>query len=201
MTERDEVLSALKREVMNVKARFGVRRMGLYGSVVRDEAGDQSDIDIPIELDLESVSYQKYLDLEQYLQSLFSRRVDIVTTDGVSKYILPYISREHVILTPDIIRFAETLWQNGVDTYDALHYACALSAGAAFVTVDDAQKNYECLTGDQIYTAWFIVENRGLFNFLYTTFAGQRNDGRAFDPTSLSYAGVGKGGGATTSLS
>ncbi len=96
MTERDEVLSVLKRKVMIMKDRFGVRRMGLFGSVVRDEAGVQSDIDILIELDSESVSYQKYLDLEEYLQSLFSRKVEIVTTDGVSKYIIPYISREVV---------------------------------------------------------------------------------------------------------
>ena len=96
MTERDEVLSVLKREVMSVKDRFGVRRMGLFGSVVRDEAGDQSDIDILIELDPASVSYWKYLDLEEHLQSLFPRKVEIVTTDGVSKYILPYISREVV---------------------------------------------------------------------------------------------------------
>jgi len=56
MTERDEVLSVLKREVMSVKERFGVRRMGLFGSVVRDESGHQSDIDILIELDPASVS-------------------------------------------------------------------------------------------------------------------------------------------------
>jgi predicted nucleotidyltransferase len=96
MTERDEVLSVLKRDVMIMKDRFGVRRIGLFGSVARDEAGVQSDIDILIELDSESVSYQKYLDLEEYLQSLFSRKVEIVTSDGISKNILPNISREVV---------------------------------------------------------------------------------------------------------
>lgn len=96
MTERDEVVSILKREVMNIKDRFAVRRMGLFGSVVRKEASDQSDIDILIEFDPESVSYWKYLDLEQYLQSLFLRKVEIVSTDGVSPYIMPYISRDVV---------------------------------------------------------------------------------------------------------
>lgn len=96
MTEREEVLSILKRESHDLKDRFGVLKVGLFGSVVRDEAGESSDIDLFIELDPESVTYKKYLDLEVYLQSLFPRKVEIVTTDGVSPYILPYISQEVV---------------------------------------------------------------------------------------------------------
>lgn len=75
------------------------------------------------------------------------------------------LAREHVILTPDIISSAEMLWQNGVDTYDALHYACALSADAVFVTVDDALiKKIMALPGHQVHTAynpvpWFMEHN------------------------------------------
>lgn len=94
MRERDEVLSILKRESHVLKDRFGVIKIGLFGSVVRNEALDSSDIDLLIELDPESVTYKQYLDLEAYLQSLFPRKIEIVTTDGVSPYILPYISRE-----------------------------------------------------------------------------------------------------------
>ena len=96
MAERDEVLTILKRESHDLKDRFGVTKIGLFGSIVRDEASDTSDIDLLIELDTESVTYAKYLDLEAYLQSLFPRNVEIVTTDGISPYILPYISREVV---------------------------------------------------------------------------------------------------------
>lgn len=96
MKEREEVLSILKREANDLKDRFGVTHIGLFGSVVRDEAKDSSDLDLLIELDPVSITYQKYLDLELYLQSLFSRKVEIVTTDGVSPYILPYISQEVV---------------------------------------------------------------------------------------------------------
>ncbi|QXO95396.1 nucleotidyltransferase family protein [Methanospirillum purgamenti] len=96
MTERDEVLSILKREAHDLKDRFGVTNVGLFGSVVRDEAKDSSDLDLLIELDPESITYKKYLDLEVYLQSLFPRKIEIVTTDGVSPYILLYISREVV---------------------------------------------------------------------------------------------------------
>jgi len=96
MTERDEIVSVLRNEVQGVQDRFGVMRMGLFGSVARNEANDTSDIDILIEFDPASVTYRKYLDLETYLQSLFPRKIEIVTTDGISPYILPYISREVV---------------------------------------------------------------------------------------------------------
>ncbi|MFH0967645.1 MAG: nucleotidyltransferase domain-containing protein [Methanobacteriota archaeon] len=82
MTECDKVLSIPKREVMSVKDRFGVRRMGFFGSVIRGGAGDQSDIDIFIELDPVLVSYRKYLDLEEHLQSLFPRKVRLLRPTG-----------------------------------------------------------------------------------------------------------------------
>lgn len=72
------------------------------------------------------------------------------------------LARENIILTPDIISFAQTLWKNGVGTYDALHYASALSAGATFLTVDDTLiKKIMSLPGDHICTAynpvfWFM---------------------------------------------
>jgi len=67
MTEREEVLSILKREAHDLKDRFSVTNVGLFGSVVRDEAKDSSDLDLLIVLDPESITYKKYLDLEQYL--------------------------------------------------------------------------------------------------------------------------------------
>ena len=75
------------------------------------------------------------------------------------------ISRENIILTPDIIGSSEFFWQSGVNTYDALHYACALSAGASFITVDDSLiKKIMALPGDEVHTAynpvsWFMEYN------------------------------------------
>jgi len=73
LTERDVILSILKRESHNLKDRFGVLKVGLFGSVVRDEAGERSDNDLLIEFDPESVPYKKYPDPEMYLLSLLPR--------------------------------------------------------------------------------------------------------------------------------
>ncbi len=69
MTDRDEVLSVLNREVIGLKDRFGIKRIGLFGSVVRNEATHTSDLDILIEFDPATITYRKYLDLEEFLQS------------------------------------------------------------------------------------------------------------------------------------
>lgn len=87
----------------------------------------------------------------------------ITSIDKCEKVLsLLLLARENIILTPDIISFAQTLWKNGVGTYDALHYASALSAGATFLTVDDTLiKKIMSLPGDHICTAynpvfWFM---------------------------------------------
>lgn len=99
-----------------------------------------------------------------FTSEVISHELNAITSIDKRERVLSLLSlsREHITLTPDIVRSARTLWQNGVDAYDALHYACALSAGAAFVTVDDALiKKIMSLPGDQVYTAfnpvpWFM---------------------------------------------
>ena len=89
----EQVLGAL----ISLCQQHGVRDMALFGSAAGEGFNPEtSDIDILIEFDPASVTYRKYLDLETYLQSLFPRKIEIVTTDGISPYILPYISREVV---------------------------------------------------------------------------------------------------------
>ena len=68
MTERDEVLSILKRESHGLKYRFGVVKVGVFDSVLRNEPGDSSDLDLLIELDPESVTYKNIL-IWKYISS------------------------------------------------------------------------------------------------------------------------------------
>src|SRR5271169_2218971 len=74
---------------------FGVTRIGLFGSVVRGEEQSRSDVDILVDIEPAKKSYGSFLDLADYLESLFQgRRVDLVTTAAISKYILPYVMKE-----------------------------------------------------------------------------------------------------------
>jgi uncharacterized protein len=50
MLRSDEILDFLKQHKQDLEARFSVRRIGLFGSVLRGSASDRSDVDILVEL-------------------------------------------------------------------------------------------------------------------------------------------------------
>jgi len=72
-----------------------VTRIGLFGSVVRGEDQSASDIDVLVDIEPAKKDYSSFLDLADYLEDLFEgRKVDLVTTASISKYILPYVAKE-----------------------------------------------------------------------------------------------------------
>jgi len=61
--------------------RYGVQRLRLFGSCVRGEGAGQSDLDFLV--DLETKSFDAYMDLKAFLENLFGRPVDLVLADTV----------------------------------------------------------------------------------------------------------------------
>lgn len=74
--------------------RFGVRRYGIFGSFVRNEPQDQSDVDILVEFEPEQKTFDNFMHLAFFLEDLFGRNVDLITTESLSPYIGPQILRE-----------------------------------------------------------------------------------------------------------
>ncbi len=70
---------------------YGVKKIGLFGSFVRDDAADQSDIDFLVEMDKEKKTFKNFMDLAFFLEELFGRKVELVTLQGLSPYIGPHI--------------------------------------------------------------------------------------------------------------
>ena len=73
---------------------YGVQRIGLFGSFVREENKADSDIDFLVDFQKEQKSLHNLIHLGDYLEDLFGRRVDLVTPQGLSKYIGPRILKE-----------------------------------------------------------------------------------------------------------
>ena len=90
---KEEILKKLKENREKIKE-FGVKRIGIFGSFARDEAGERSDIDIIVEFDLEGLTFDKYLAFEEFLQTLFSKEVDIITKDGLESIRIEHIKDE-----------------------------------------------------------------------------------------------------------
>lgn len=60
------------------KDKFGFNKIGLFGSFSRDEQTEKSDIDIFVEMKFEKGMYRNYCNLQEYLENLFGRKVDLV---------------------------------------------------------------------------------------------------------------------------
>lgn len=92
---RQDVLKTLRRETAKVRVRFGVRRLALFGSVARDEAGADSDVDVLVEFD-GPVTLDRYMGLKFHLEDVLGARVDLVTTSGLKARARPVVEREAI---------------------------------------------------------------------------------------------------------
>ncbi len=61
--------------------RFGVRRLGLFGSHARGKSKETSDLDFLVELEHET--FDSYMDLKEFLEDLFEAEVDLVLVDAI----------------------------------------------------------------------------------------------------------------------
>lgn len=92
--ERKDQVFALLRQHHPQLRHFGVRRYGLFGSFVRSEQQDESDVDMLIEFDPQQKTFANYINLTFYLEALLGRKVDVVTPESLSPHIGPHILRE-----------------------------------------------------------------------------------------------------------
>ena len=72
----------------------GVIRLGVFGSVARNEATPDSDVDVLVSFDPAQRTYDNLFKVGEALEEVFQRRVDLVTEDSLSRYLGPRILRE-----------------------------------------------------------------------------------------------------------
>lgn len=89
-----DALRILKANEKEVKRKFGVRKIGIFGSYARGEEKETSDVDVLVEF--EEPTFRNFMGLVFFLEELFDREVDLVTVKGLSPYIRPYVEREVV---------------------------------------------------------------------------------------------------------
>jgi uncharacterized protein len=92
---RQQAISALSKLKPELVKRFGVTRLALFGSTVRDEAKPESDIDIVVAFDGPATS-EKYFGVQFYLEDELGAPVDLVTEKAIRPELRPIIEREAV---------------------------------------------------------------------------------------------------------
>lgn len=92
---RDHVLNVLRQQGETLRKQFHVKRIGIFGSVARNEANEDSDIDFVVEFDipLEAYAKNKY-SLGDHLRSVFGREVDLANPNSLKPHYKDRILRE-----------------------------------------------------------------------------------------------------------
>jgi predicted nucleotidyltransferase len=93
-----EILEKIKDNRDHIK-KFGVRKLGVFGSVVRGEETGSSDIDFLVEF--EKNTFDAFMGLNFFLEDLFGCEVDLVIADSIKPRIRPAIMEE-VVYVPGL---------------------------------------------------------------------------------------------------
>ncbi len=90
---RDQALKILAQSKPILAARYGVTRLALFGSTVRNAARTDSDIDVLVDFDGPATS-ARYFGVQFYLEDLLGCPVDLVTEKALRKELRPFIEQE-----------------------------------------------------------------------------------------------------------
>jgi uncharacterized protein len=92
---QQSTIDQIKERIIPLLKEAGVLRASLFGSYVRGEQTEESDIDILIEFP-EGKSLLDLVDLEMKLEQTLGRKVDVLTYTSVSTYLKEYIQKDQL---------------------------------------------------------------------------------------------------------
>lgn len=75
-----------------IRSRFGVRRIGIFGSCVSGKETPDSDIDVLVEFDRKT--FDNYMGLKFFLEDQLGKKVDLVIAEAVKPALREYILKE-----------------------------------------------------------------------------------------------------------
>jgi predicted nucleotidyltransferase len=87
-----------KKTIRDFFSGLPVKKAYMFGSYSRNDADKNSDVDILVELDHSTPIGMQFFTYEEQLQNLLKKKVDIVSDEGLSKYIKPFIDKEKVLI-------------------------------------------------------------------------------------------------------
>lgn len=92
---RDEAVGILSRHRAELGRRFGVKRVALFGSTARDDAREDSDVDVLVEFD-DAPTLRSFFGLEEFLEQMLKCKVDLATPASLHPRIRQRVSEESI---------------------------------------------------------------------------------------------------------
>ncbi len=99
MQDVEAIKRTLSKHKAELKRKFKVKTLGVFGSYVRGEQKRSSDVDILVEFDEDAeIGFFKFLELEELLSHMLGVKVDLVTKGALKPYIGKCILQEVVMV-------------------------------------------------------------------------------------------------------
>ena len=93
MIRKNEILNILDENKEAIK-KLGVKRVGIFGSFVKDRAKTRSDVDVLVEFQRGRKFFDNYMELKAFLERKFRRKVDLVVKEAVKPRLKVSILKE-----------------------------------------------------------------------------------------------------------
>jgi len=90
-------IDEIKMRIVPILQKYGVKRASIFGSAVRDEMREDSDIDILVEIE-KDISLLDFVALKLELEDILGRKVDLVEFDTIKPKLKDRILREQVVI-------------------------------------------------------------------------------------------------------
>jgi predicted nucleotidyltransferase len=93
--KRDEVLAKLIGHRQELTERYGIASLFLFGSIARDEARVDSDVDLLVEFK-KPIGLFEFIELQQSLESILGCKVDLGTKRSLKSQLMDQVFREAI---------------------------------------------------------------------------------------------------------
>ena len=90
--DKDKIIRLIKENYSVLMTEYGVSRIGIFGSVVKGNITEDSDLDIVVEFK-KPIGF-KFIRLVEYLENLFGKKVDVITKDGIENIRVKEVARD-----------------------------------------------------------------------------------------------------------
>jgi uncharacterized protein len=94
--DRNDIIGTLQGKMLQSK--FGIKSLLLFGSVARNEANQESDLDFVVDFD-GTITFDRYMDLKIFLEDLFGKKIDLALEDTLKPQIRAKILEEAIDVT------------------------------------------------------------------------------------------------------
>ena len=93
MNNLTDITESLREQLPDLRTRFGIDELGVFGSYVRGEQTEESDLDVLVTFS-RTPTLIGLSALKHHLEDTLNMKVDVVLRDSMKQYVAPYILQE-----------------------------------------------------------------------------------------------------------